>query len=369
MNSDVIVIGAGVVGTACTYFLSRKGLKVLLLERAHLCAGASGATAALISVGGSGIPSDSIRQMTVEGHRLIQDLEEDFDRPIEKVHGGSLYTAVGTEQASELKAYYEQLRKIIPSCSLLDEKQVRELEPLLTPRASAAVFNPVNYHVNPFRLCEGYLRAALRRGSRVEFGVSVRKITTRNGRIERVSTGSGDYCADWVVVAAGAQTPQVLSAMDIEMPVTPARGQVIITEACPPMTRLVLFFPDHLYVKQTVSGNFYIGSHTEFVGFDSRITLEKIAAYCRILSGYIPILTGLRGIRFFSGFRPISADNLPVVGPAPGCSRLIIAAGHGRSGMCLSASTGKAVSELIADGQAELSMDAFAVDRFPKTSG
>ena len=368
MNPDVIVIGAGVIGTACTYFLSRKGLKVLLLERAHLCAGASGATAALISVGGSGVPSDPIRQMTVEGHRLIQELEADFDRPIEKIDGGSLFVAVGTEQARELTRFYEQLRKIIPSCSQMDGPQVHALAPMLTPRVTAAVFNPVNYHVNPFRLCEGYLSAALRQGSRVDYGVTVREIIVSDDRIERVSTDCGDYCADWVVVAAGAQTPQVLSSIGIPLPISPARGQVMITEACPPMTRVVLFFPDHLYVKQTVRGNFYIGSHTEFVGFDSGITLEKMTAYPRILSDYIPIFTRLRGIRFFTGFRPISSDNLPVVGPVPGCSRLIIAAGHGRSGMCLSASTGKAIGEWIAEGSSRLPLGAFRVDRFADPS-
>ena len=151
MNPDVIVIGAGVIGTACAYFLSRKGLKVLLLERAHLCAGASGATAALISVGGSGIPSDPIRQMTVEGHRLIQDLEEDFDRPLEKVHGGSLFVAAGEEQERELTLYFEQLRNIIPSCRLLDGPQVRALEPMLTSQVTAAVFNPAYFQdISPF---------------------------------------------------------------------------------------------------------------------------------------------------------------------------------------------------------------------------
>jgi len=368
MNPDVIVIGSGVIGTACSYFLSRKGVKVLLLERAHMCAGASGASAALISVGGSGIPSDPLQQMTLEGHRLIQDLEEDFDRPLEKVHGGSLFSAVSAEQARELNIYYEQLRNIIPSCSLLDGPQVQAIEPMLSSRITAVVFNPVNYHVNPFRMCEGYLSASLRSGSRVEYGVNVREIIVHGDKVERVLTDCGEYRADWVVVAAGAQTPKVLLSIGIALPILPARGQVIITEACSPMTRFVLFFPDHLYVKQTVNGNFYIGSHTEFVGFDPAITLEKMTAYPRILSSYTPILTKLRGIRFFTGFRPISADELPVVGPVPGCSRLIIAAGHGRSGMCLSASTGKTVSEIIVDGETEFSIDAFAVERFLKSS-
>ena len=78
----------------------------------------------------------------------------------------------------------------------------------------------------------------------------------------------------------------------------------------------------------------------------------------------MPLLGRLRALRFFAGFRPICEDNLPVIGPMPDCSRLIVAAGHGRAGVRFSAGTGKVVSELIADGETEHSIEAFAVDRF-----
>jgi glycine/D-amino acid oxidase-like deaminating enzyme len=74
----------------------------------------------------------------------------------------------------------------------------------------------------------------------------------------------------------------------------------------------------------------------------------------------------LRALRFFAGFRPISEDNLPIIGPMPDCPELIIASGHGRTGVRYSAATGKAVSELIVDGTTQLPIDAFAVDRFVK---
>jgi len=103
-------------------------------------------------------------------------------------------------------------------------------------------------------------------------------------------------------------------------------------------------FLNHLYIRQTASGNFYLGSHTEFVGFENRITLEKI------------------------GFRPICEDNLPVIGPVPGFPHLIVASGHGRAGVRFSASTGKAVSEMIVDGQTEHAMEAFSPGRFTKNA-
>ena len=79
-------------------------------------------------------------------------------------------------------------------------------------------------------------------------------------------------------------------------------------------------------------------------------------------------LARVRALRFFAGFRPICEDNLPVIGPVPACSKLIVASGHGRTGVRFSAGTGKAVSEMIVDGQTEHPMEAFSPARFVKNA-
>jgi glycine/D-amino acid oxidase-like deaminating enzyme len=249
-------------------------------------------------------------------------------------------------------------------CRLLDGREARDFEPLLAPRVTTAIFNPASFHVNPFRLGEAYLNAALRQGGRVEYGVEVQDIVVGNDKVEKVVTNRGDFQGNWVVVAGGAHTPGILSALGLQIPIVPARGQVILTEACPRMTDRVLQFVDHLYARQTASGNFYLGSHTEFVGFENRITLEKLTTFTRAFIRAIPMLAGVRALRFFAGFRPICEDNLPVIGSVPGCSKLLVASGHGRTGVRFSASTGKAVSEMIVDGRTEHPMEAFSPGRF-----
>ena len=363
-NADVIIIGAGVIGTACAYYLSRKGLRVLVLERSHLCAGASGATASMISMGGTSGTPKPLQPLNKESHGLIKDLEQDFEKPLERIDGGSLFLALNEQEAQEIRPFYEQTCQMGVDCTFLDGSEVRRLEPLLSAHVVAAFHNPDSYHVSPFRLCGGYMDSALRRGGRVEYGVEVQDIVPCNGRVLRVVTNHGDYHADWVVAAAGAWTPQLFKSIDIEVPIVPARGQVILTEACDRLTNFSLSFLSHVYLKQTGSGNFYLGSHTEFVGFDNRITLEKITAYTETPVLAVPVLGSLRVIRFFAGFRPISRDELPIIGPVDGCPNLIIASGHGRTGMRYSASTGKAVSELITDGETELPIHAFHLNRF-----
>lgn len=366
MKADVIIIGAGVIGTACAYYLSQRGVGVLVLERTHLCAGATGATASIISVGGTSGTPEPLRPFNLESHRLIKDLEQDFEKPMETIHGGSLFVALNEQEIQDIRSYYDHARLMGIDGKLLDGSEARRLEPLLSPYVVAAFHNPISYHVNPFRLCEGYLDAALRRGGRVKYGIEVQDIPIRNGCIDRVVTNRGDFHAEWVVAAAGAWTPQLFQSVDIAVPIVPAKGQAIITEACDRLTNLSLSFSNHVYLRQTESGNFYIGSQTEYVGFENRITLDKMAAFTDVPARAVPILGSLRAIRLFAGFRPISGDELPIIGPIPGCPKFIIASGHGKTGMRYSASTGKAVSELIVEGTTELSIAAFQPGRFEK---
>jgi glycine/D-amino acid oxidase-like deaminating enzyme len=364
MNAEVIIVGGGVIGTACAYFLSRRGVKVLLLERDHLGAGASGTTAALISISGTSGTPEALHRLNIESYDLLLDIEQDFDQPLEIIQGGALYAAMNEQEIRDIKPAYEEVCELGIDAQWMKGSEARDFEPLLGPNVEAAFYNPASYHVNPFRLYEGYLDTALRRGSRVEYGVQVQEVKLKDKRIDRIATTKGEYRAEWVVVAGGAWTPEILSSLGMEIPIVPARGQVILTDPCSARTEHIISFLDHLYIKQTASGNFYLGSHTEFVGFENRITLEKISQFTRIFTHGVPLLARLRALRFFAGFRPICEDNLPIIGPVPGCPKLIIASGHGRTGVRYSASTGKAVSELIVDEKTEHPMDAFAVDRF-----
>ena len=86
MQPDVIIIGGGVIGAACAYFLSGRGAKVLVLERGHLGAGASGTTAAIISISGSSGTPEPLRPLNVEGYHLILEIAQGFERPLEVIH-------------------------------------------------------------------------------------------------------------------------------------------------------------------------------------------------------------------------------------------------------------------------------------------
>ena len=103
VKADVIVIGAGVIGTACAYYLSLKGISVLVLERSHLCAGATGATAAIVSVGGTTGTPEPLRPFNHESLRLIKESDPDFERPMEIIHGGTLFVALDEKDVQDIQ--------------------------------------------------------------------------------------------------------------------------------------------------------------------------------------------------------------------------------------------------------------------------
>ncbi|MBU2578104.1 FAD-binding oxidoreductase [Patescibacteria group bacterium] len=364
MKEEIIIVGGGVIGCACAYFLSRQGASVLLLEAEHLAAGASGATVAVISVVGNSGTHAPLQPFILESYKLIKDIEPDFGVDAEIIEDGSLFLAFTENEYEEVKVAYELALEMGIKGNLLDGNDARKMEPLLGEEVLHAFYSPACYHINPLRLCHGYFAAAKRRGCKAEYGVQVKEIRTRSDKIEKIVTNKGEYSADWVIVAAGAWTPQILNRMDIKLPISPARGQVIVTEACEPLCKRVILMPNHTYFKQCKHGNFLLGSHTELVGFNNAITLEKTQIHAKAACRAFPILSKLKAIRFFAGFRPLSPDNLPILGPVGDCSRLIIASGHGRTGIKYSASTGKAISEFVCHGKTELPIDAFSPGRF-----
>ncbi len=364
MQPDVMIVGGGVIGTACAYYLARRDRSVMIVERRHLAAGASGSSAAMIGCG-SGMPAPLLAPAR-ESARLIREVEEATGIDLEIVRGGALTVAAGETAMEGLHARAREDHALNIAAELLDRTDARHLEPLLSPHIHGALFHPDDFHLNPFRLCRAFLHGARRRGATMHCGVAVHDIQVDDGRLKQVVTDAGVFHPRRVVVAGGAAGAQVLSRTGTPLPVVPARGQAIVTEACPPMTPRIINCARHLYVRQGASGNFYLGSATEYVGFDRRITLPKIAAYTRGIAFVVPVIGHLRAVRFFTGFRPMTPDGLPILGPWPPCPQVVIATGHGRSGMLLSAITGRAISELIVDGVTQHPIDALRINRFEK---
>jgi sarcosine oxidase subunit beta len=359
---DVIVVGGGVIGAASLYHLAKRGLRAMLLEGDHLASGASGATAGMISAAIN--PTGPIAPLARGGLAAIEQAVQDFEIEPEIQRGGSINTARSEKGAKRLEVAAEEARQSGVEVQYLEGPEVREREPLIAASILAASFNPGGFHLNPFLLCAGFVAAARRFGADARYGVKVHDVELNGNRIGKLVTNQGDFRCGWVVNSCGAHAPQILERAGVRIPIEPGRGQVIISERCRPLTPYMIHAPGHLYVRQTASGNFLLGSQTEMVGFDKSITLDRISNYTRELAKTVPLLGRLQAVRIYAGWRPMTPDNLPIIGPLPTCARMVMAAGHCRSGILYSAITGQLVSEWIVDQETHTPLEPFSISRF-----
>jgi glycine/D-amino acid oxidase-like deaminating enzyme len=377
-RADVVVIGGGVIGSSVAYHLARKKVSVVLLEKADLASGTSSACDGLVFLQ-SKKPGPHL-QLAMASRTRFDDLPEELDASIELRRRGGMITIATDPELRAMERFVEEQRKIGLEVFLLDGNQAREMESSLSREILASTFCPLDGQVHPIYLTLAFLRAATRWGARHFAHTAVTGIRRRNDGIDAVRTPRGLIETRTVVNAAGVYAPDIGKLVDLDIPITPRRGQLLVTEPLPPfLTRCLLsakyiaakYDPNlaggegmGISVEQTENGNLLLGSTREFVGFDKRTTPDAMKRIVSETTRIIPRLKDAHLIRAFAGLRPYTTDGLPILGKVDGMEGFIMACGHEGDGIALSPITGQLLAELIADGNPSLSLEPFALERF-----
>lgn len=389
---DVLIVGGGVIGCAVAYELAKEGLRVTLLERAGLCAGASGANGALIwpQAMQRGVALD----LTVACARLFPTLGEELGADIEYRRTGGMVAIETEAQWAQMAEYVAGQPAVGLHAELLDGTEARRREPLLAPDLRGAVFAEHGGTINPFRLTLGYAHAARGRGATLVTGTEVLALLRRGDRIAGVRTRAGDMESELVILAGGAWSGPLAATAGLRVPVTPRQGMVVVTEPAPFRLRHVLkpiksdqdmwrfsqpWPPDApgkpgydpnlppgkgMGMAQTVAGNLVIGSTSRFVGLDRAPTLAGIRYVLDSARRIAPAIGQLRMLRTWAGFRPYTPDGLPLLGPAPGVDGLVLATGHDGAGIGMSPVSARLVAAVVTKADPPLPLLPFDPRRF-----
>ena len=389
---DVLIVGGGVIGCAVAYELAKEGLRVTLLERAGLCAGASGANGALIwpQAMHRGVALD----LTLACARLFPTLGEELGADIEYRRTGGMVAIETDAQWAQMTEYVAGQPAVGLHAELLNGAEARRREPLLAPDLRGAVFAEHGGTINPFRLTLGYAHAARVRGATLVTGTEVLSLLRRGDRIAGVRTPAGDVESEVVILAGGAWSGPLAATANLRVPVTPRQGMVVVTEPAPFRLRHVLkpiksdrdmwrfsqpWPPDApgkpgydpnlppgkgMGMAQTVTGNLVIGSTSRFVGLDRSPTLAGIRYVLESARRIAPAIGQLRMLRTWAGFRPYTPDGLPLLGPAPGVSGLVLATGHDGSGIGMSPVSARLVAAAVTKADPPLPLEPFDPRRF-----
>jgi glycine oxidase len=169
----------------------------------------------------------------------------------------------------------------------------------------------------------------------------------KDGAKISINTGSETIDADWVVVAAGAWTDEVLTPLGVKLGITPVRGQLLFYETPESSFPHPIYAQRNGYITPKKTGVTLVGSTSENAGFDDSTTASAKESFIELAKQMLPELSSKKISMMTAGLRPRSPDEMPFIGPLKNHPNVIVAAGHYRNGVLLAPITAKIITDTI----------------------
>lgn len=377
-SPHVIVIGAGIVGAATAYYLSRAGARVTVLEAETPSAGATGASDGAVSVA-SKRPGPMMK-LAREARDLYLRLVDD-----------GVMAGVFSRRSTFLFARTEQEVTLLESQRICLVNEGESAEPLTRaellrkiPGLSSQVLGGLEVPHDGHAIGYQVVSRLLTRGDIVPRRfTSVKRLVVAGDRVVGVETDEGVLAADRVVLAAGLGSGSLVGLGGI---LIPRKGQLIVTDrasASGPAMLGPLMSAGYLAAKRTTSpgqrainlvidplqtGQFLIGSSREEGLTDRQTDASTVAQILRDALEVYPALARQRVIRTFAGVRATTQDGLPIVGMHPSIKGLVIATALQGDGICLGPLVGAAAARLACDQEPTTDLSALSPKRFAPMS-
>jgi glycine oxidase len=365
-----LIIGGGIIGGSIAWQLAAEGVKVTLFERGRLGLEASWAAAGMIAPQAEAEGPGPILDICMRGReafermidRLIAEsgVDAEYDQP------GILYCALDQDEQRELerRVQWQRAAGLGGEVEELDGAAARRMEPMLSPEVRYALHLPTNRRVENRKLTQAYFAAAARAGAEFREGARVAEIIASKPDIAGLRLADGSlHEADFIINAAGAWAGEIRGLEADGVSLRPVRGQIVCFQGRPRMLGPAIFSLRGYLVPRR-DGRLLAGSTMEDAGFDRSVTMAGMG---RILAGANALVPELSTIPFreaWAGFRPATADKLPVLGPSPAHRNVLYATAHFRSGILLSALTGEVIAALVKGRKPPLDLTPFLPDRF-----
>jgi D-amino-acid dehydrogenase len=413
----VVVIGGGIAGLCCAYYLRRREFDVTIVERDEIGA----RTASSWGNGGWIAPAQAgplpAPGLSVYGLRALLQADSalyirpgylrqlmpwllrfwtycnqrDHDRGtaalaalgkrcFELVDGmvedgiefdlwklGMVCATGDAEDARKVLRSLEPMRSYgyeLPD-AVLGEQEIHELEPALNDRVGAGFHLPAQWHVKADSLVRGLGAKVRTMGVEVVEGAEVTGFARTGGHVQAVNTRVGDVSGDSFVLAAGSWTGRVAAKLGVRLPMEPGKGYSFLVKP-KVMPRHGVLFPDIHAGATPLGDRVRIGGTMEFSGYATSIDERRIMNLFRHASAYVELETpGYE--EPWAGLRPMTVDGLPILDWAQPYRNAFVATGYSMLGMTLSQPAGEAMADMISGGTRPALFEPFRIDRFPRS--
>jgi D-amino-acid dehydrogenase len=412
-GEDVLVLGAGAIGLACAYYLLRAGRSVRVLDRGPPGGATSFGNCGTITpshappLAAPGMVGRGLKAMLDPGapfyirprldgslatwlwrfarrcnardwqasararaalldtsRRLLEGLAHD-----EGLEFG--FEARGLTYVYRDPAAFARARRDVPALAELgigvqvqSGAQVERDEPCLKPGLAGGLHFPGDAQVRPERLTAELARRVCELGGVIESDVEVQGFESAGNRVVGVDTTRGARRGSDVLLALGPWSPRLLALLGVRAPIQPGKGYSITTAQPSLMPRAALVLKERSVCVTGWSDGFRLGSTMEFGGYDESLNRRRLEAIERAAREYLHEPLGPGPRTEWYGWRPMTWDDLPLLGRAPRWSNLWLATGHGMMGMSMSAVTGHLLADLLTGATPIVDPAPYSPDRF-----
>lgn len=359
--ADVAIVGGGPIGLAIAWRTAAldPGLRLVVLDPTPGGGAAGVAAGMLAAITEAYFGEEALTRLSVASAErwpgFAAELEEASGRPAGFTAGGTVVVAYDADDNAVIEELYRYQRTLGLDVERLRSRDVRRLEPAVSPQVRGGIFARGDHRVDPRRLCAALVAACERAGVRLRRR-RVERIITADERVRGVATAAGAVAAERVVLAAGAWSASIAGLPpEAVPPVRPVKGQIVALRSppgTPPLiTRAVrgVVKGSSVYLVPRDDGRVIVGATVEERGWDRQPTAGGVYELLRDAVLLVPGVTELEWVEVRAGLRPGSPDNLPIIGPAP-LDGLVVATGHYRNGVLLTPITADAVARFLTEG-------------------
>ena len=413
-NSDILILGGGVIGLSCALYLLKAGASVRVLEQGTPGCGSSHGNCGTITPSHApplampGMIGVALRSMFKAGaplylnprfdgprlrwllgfarhcnwadferataarsaillrsRQLLGELICDDKLDCEFTEEGQLYVyRTAKKQADDERHHAAVLDRLGIEVQRLRGDDVEAMEPALKPGVVGGLFHPGDARLRPDRYVAELARRVRELGGVIETGARIESFTTDNGRISQVHSSRGTFLADRVVLALGAWSPLLAKTLGLRLPMQPGKGYSLTYSRPERAPKHALVLREAAVCVTTWDSGYRLGSTMEFSGYAEGLNRTRIDALRRGAANGLHEPEGPELQEEWWGWRPMSVDEVPIIGPSTRWSNLLLATAHGMLGVSMSAATGELIASMLGGPASPLDATPFAPARF-----
>ncbi len=413
-DPDVLVIGGGIAGLFCAYFLRLAGHGVTVLERSAIGdpAGCSYGNTGFVGIGsaplaGPNLLRNGVRSLLRPDDRLAlapsldrdrlrwlwqlrragsaDELRRGVDIMIElklrslailpevdvAVPAEPVFQTSGMVQAYRTAAGFERACRALPRAvangvplRVLERDELRELEPDAEFDIAGALYNESCGLLRAPDFSLALARTLTAMGVEIIGGSTVDGFEVSGRSVVAVRTSTGDLHPREVVLAAGSWSAELAGRLGLYLELQPIKGYSVTVRAPANGPRGPVLLVEGMVALRPLGDRLRFGGDMTLAGLDRSVSRRRIARMRHTVRQHLPALEPTETLEVWAGLRPCTPDSLPLLGRAPGYDNLTIAAGHGHNGMGLAPVSGQLIAELVSGRPTAMDISPFRLERF-----